>query len=210
MKKKIFAIVLIVTLLFTGFGLNPVSGIKNVNRNITNNERPLLLTNSDLSVDLKVRKSETNSWTDSLSSVKVNDRLEFKIAINSAEGNMCVAIEFPYVDEYVMFSYVVGSASVGKLTDGSLIVLKEAIIWLFVDVPPSDITFEATVKKAGDNKYVNVFAGSTESSDLVVEDSVKISASGKSRVLFSFPYSFLLNLIQFFKLYKLPLFCLYH
>jgi len=202
MKNKIFAIVLVVMLVLVGFGLAPVSGIRNVNNNTTNDEKPLLLKNSGLSVDLKVRKSGGSQWQDSLAGVQVSDKLEFKIAISTTEEKMCVAIEFPYIGDYVMFSYVAGSASVGKLTDGSLIVLKEAIIWLFVDVPPSEITFEATIKKAGDNKDVNVFAGSTENSDLEAEDSVQITASEKSRALNYLPSRFklLLNLIQLFKL----------
>lgn len=176
MKKKIITIVIIVTLLLISFGVNPVSGLKTTNIRTSqtekyNDETASIIVTGSLSVDLKVRKSGDTGWLDSITA-QVGNTLEFKIGISSTEGKIAVTIQFPYIDDNVMLNYVIGSASVTPF-----LVVSEAIIWLFVDIPPSEITFKAKIKKAG-TESVNLIVGSTEDPELEDEDSVQVTGKG--------------------------------
>lgn len=210
MKKKLFTIAIIVALLLVGFGITPVSSIKTAYNKTINDEKPLVIVTSGLSVDLKVRKSGGSSWSDSISNVKVNDKLEFKIIISSTE-NTIVAVQFPYIDNDIMLSYVVGSASEIPVIGPPL--TYEALAWGFTPPIPSEITFEVNIKKAG-TASVYLVGDLTEYDDVSDEDYAEITASGKSRALPTLPFRFnlLVNLLRFFKIFDsfLPYLLLVH
>ncbi len=182
MKEKIITIVIIVTLLLISFGVNPVSGLKTINNRTSqiekyNDEAASIILTGSLSVDLKVRKSGDTGWLDSITA-QVGNTLEFKIEISSTEGKIAVTIQFPYIGDNVMLNYVLGSASVTPF-----LVVSEAIVWLFIDIPPSEITFRAKIKKAG-TESVNLIAGSTEDTELEDENSVQITGEEKDSIVF--------------------------
>ena len=146
------------------------------NQKIVNiDETASIIVTGSLSCDLKVRKSGDTGWLDSITA-QVGNTLEFKIEISSTEGKIAVAIQFPYVDDNVMLNYVRGSAS-----ETPFLAVNEAIIWLFVEIPPSEITFKAKIKKTGTGS-VNLIVCSTEDPELEDEDSVQVTGKEKGPI----------------------------
>jgi len=206
MKKKLITIGVIGILLLISFVVVPISSVKSIRistlhleHRADKSDTTILL--NDLSADLKVRKSGDSGWQESITA-KVDTKLEFKIEISSSEGDIMVVIQFPKIDDEIMLTYVIGSASVPPLPLPS----DEVKVWAFPEIPPEEITFKAKIEKVGIGS-VGLTVGSTENSELVDEDSVQIIGEEKDSIVFHL-FTFL-NTRRFFFLplkstYPLP------
>jgi hypothetical protein len=179
LKEKIVTIAIVCMLLLISSAAFSISSVESIGirkqYNDAGKPAAALLTDS-LSVDLKVRKSGDTTWQDSISA-NVGTKLEFKISITSSSvEDVMVVIQFPRINDELILKYVVLSASVSPLP----IPVDDVVVWGFPDMPPSEITFKAEIKKS-ETGPVNLNAGGNDTSNsqfVEDDDSVQVTGSG--------------------------------